>query len=122
MSEYAYVYIMANSFRKLYIGFTTEIEIRVKQHKNHINPNCHTAKYNIHDLVYFEHFSSILAGIRREKVLKGWLRIRKLELIITSNPEWKDLSSDWGKQAAPFDPMREKEIMRPAQTFPTAPS
>jgi putative endonuclease len=54
-----------------------------------VHPNCHTAKYNIHDLVYFERFSSILAAIRREKVLKGWLRVRKLELIIATNPEWK---------------------------------
>ena len=71
MSEYAYVYIMASSFRKLYIGLTTEIEIRVRQHKNHTNPNCHTATYSIHDLVYFERFSSILAAIRRERFSKA---------------------------------------------------
>jgi putative endonuclease len=118
MSDYsAYVYIMASSFRRLYIGLTTQIEIRVRQHKNHINPNCHTAKYNIHDLVYFERFSSILAAIRREKVLKGWLRVRKLELIVSTNPEWRDLSENWGKLAEPFDLSREKELMRPPQSF-----
>ena len=34
------------------------------------------------------------------KSLKGWLRTRKLERqFITTNPLWKDLSEDWGKQA-----------------------
>jgi len=86
MDEYAYVYILANGFKKLYIGITTTLEIRVRQHKQKKDPNCHTAKYNIHQLVYFERFTTITAAIAREKQLKGWLRIRKLELIISTNP------------------------------------
>ncbi len=39
----------------------------------------------------------ISAAIVREKQLKGWLRIRKLQLIICTNPTWRDLSEDWGK-------------------------
>ena len=103
MSEYAYVYILANGFKKLYIGITTNLEVRVAQHKNKKSPFSHTAKYNINQLVYFERFTSISAAIHREKVLKGWLRIRKLELIISTNPTWLDLSADWGKPTAPFD-------------------
>jgi putative endonuclease len=97
MIEYAYVYILASGFKKLYIGITTDLEIRVRQHKQKKNPTCHTAKYNITQLVYFERFTMVTAAIRREKVLKGWLRIRKLELIISTNPTWRDLSEDWGK-------------------------
>ncbi|WP_433972413.1 GIY-YIG nuclease family protein [Tunturiibacter lichenicola] len=33
MHEQAYVYILANTFQKLYIGVTTKIEIRIRQHK-----------------------------------------------------------------------------------------
>jgi len=96
--EYAYVYILANGFKKLYIGITTEIEIRVRQHKEKVHPDCHTARYNIDQLVYFEKFVDIEAAIAREKKLKGWLRIRKIQLIVAANPTWKDLSADWGKQ------------------------
>jgi putative endonuclease len=102
MDEYAYVYILANGFKKLYIGITTEIEIRMQQHKQKKDPNSHTAKYNINQLVYFERFTSITAAIAREKQLKGWLRIRKLELIISTNPTWRDLSAEWGKPMKPY--------------------
>ncbi len=118
MSEYAYVYILASSFRKLYIGITSDLDLRIQQHKAHTNPGAHTARYHIHDLVYYERFTSILAAIRREKVLKGWTRLRKLELIIATNPHWNDLSEAWGKQIQPFDLSREKELIRPANTFP----
>jgi putative endonuclease len=99
---------MASGFKKLYIGITTEIEIRVKQHKNKVHPNCHTAKYNINQLVYYERFIDITAAIAREKQLKGWLRIKKIQLIVNSNPAWKDLSADWGKQMQPYQWPEEK--------------
>ena len=89
MNEYAHVYILANGFKKLYIGITTELEIRVQQHKQKKDPNCHTARYNINRLVYFERFTTTAAAIAREKQLKGWLRVRKLELIISTNPTWR---------------------------------
>jgi putative endonuclease len=102
VSEYAYVYILANGFKKLYIGITTDLERRVRQHREKNDPNCHTAKYNIHQLVYFERFTNISAAIEREKRLKGWRRVRKLELIVSSNPTWKDLSLEWGQRIEPY--------------------
>ena len=48
-------------------------------------------KYLCHKLVYFESFSDINQAIYREKVLKGWKRSRKDELIDSINPERKDL-------------------------------
>ena len=113
MPECAFVYILANGFKKLYIGITTELINRVAQHKRHKHPDSHTARYNIHDLVYFETFTSIPAAIKREKQIKGWLRIRKLELIISTNPDWKDLSADWDKPIPPF----EESTLRPQQHF-----
>ena len=76
--------------------------IRIRQHKEHANPGCHTAKYNIDQLVYFETFTRVTAAIAREKQIKGWLRVRKLELIISTNPGWKDLSADWGEPIKTF--------------------
>ena len=51
-----------------------------------------TKKYNIDKLVYFEMFNSPEDAIRREKQIKGWTRKKKIDLIESINPEWKDLS------------------------------
>jgi putative endonuclease len=97
MVEQAYVYIMASSFQCLYIGITTEIELRVKQHKNGSHPGSFTSRYKIDKLVYFERFAMIPEAIAREKQLKKWSRIKKLRLIVAQNPTWQDLSEGWGK-------------------------
>jgi putative endonuclease len=46
-------------------------------------------------LVYWEKFSRAHDAIAREKQLKGWRRIKKIQLIINMNPTWKDLAEDW---------------------------
>ena len=102
MPEYAYVYILANGFKRLYIGITTDLTVRMAQHKSHKNPTSHTAIYNITQLVYYETFTAITAAIAREKQLKGWLLIRKLQLIISKNSTWRDLSADWNQPVAPY--------------------
>jgi hypothetical protein len=33
----------------------------------------------------------VLAAIVREKQIKGWIRARKIALIESLNPEWRDL-------------------------------
>ncbi len=67
MPEYAYVYILSNTFHKLYIGVTTNLERRIWEHKQKTHPTSHTAKYSIAHLVYFERFTSLPAAIKREK-------------------------------------------------------
>jgi predicted GIY-YIG superfamily endonuclease len=57
MPDYAYVYILASSFKHLYIGFTTNLEQRIWQHKNHTFPDSFTSRYRIDQLVYFERYS-----------------------------------------------------------------
>jgi hypothetical protein len=46
-------------------------------------------------LVYFESFDDVRNAIDREKRIKGWLRIKKIQLIVSINPAWKDLSDGW---------------------------
>jgi putative endonuclease len=53
------------------------------------------SKYNLTRLVYFEVTTDVNAAIAREKQIKGWLRKRKIDLIESKNPNWKDLSEDW---------------------------
>lgn len=89
-----YVYIMTNKSRTLYTGVTNDLERRVYEHKQKLVPGF-TAKYNITRLVYFEVTQDVQAAITREKQIKGWLRSKKIALIESVNPEWKDLSMGW---------------------------
>ena len=93
MKEY-YVYIMTNRSRTLYIGITNDLKRRVYQHKEkHIAG--FTSQYNITQLAYYESTNDVHVAIAREKQLKGWLRAKKIALIESQNPEWKDLSDGW---------------------------
>ena len=89
-----YVYILSSQRRVLYIGATSHIERRVRQHKSHAFGGF-TAKYNVINLVYFERYSSVGKAIRREKALKDWRREKKIALIEVDNPKWNDLSYGW---------------------------
>jgi putative endonuclease len=53
-----------------------------------------TRKYGVDRLVYFEQYGSVLEARGRERSLKRWLRIWKLELIEKVNPDWRDLTED----------------------------
>ena len=94
MSKEYYVYIMTNKSRTLYTGVTNNLMRRVYEHKNKLIPGF-TSKYNIQFLVYYEAGSDIHAAIAREKQIKGWLRAKKIALIDSMNPEWKDLTEEW---------------------------
>ena len=90
--ERAYVYILANGFKRLYTGVTAKLPERMREHKMRVHPECFTARYNIDQLVWYEEHVSIVGAIAREKQIKGWLRVKKVQLIVGSNPDWTDLS------------------------------
>jgi putative endonuclease len=89
-----YVYLMTNKSRTLYTGVTNNLERRVYEHKHKLFPGF-TSKYNITKLVYYEAGDNVSVAIAREKQIKGWLRAKKIALIESMNPEWRDLSEDW---------------------------
>jgi len=95
MKQY-YVYIMASMSRTLYTGVTDDLLKRVSEHKNKLIEGF-TRKYNITNLAYYEVTNDVKAAIQREKQVKGWMRKKKIALIETVNPEWKDLSDGWYK-------------------------
>ena len=94
MPKQFYVYIMANPRQKIYTGVTSNLEQRVWQHKNKVISGF-TSKYDCTALVYYEGIEDVRAAIEREQQIKGWLRKRKLALITSANPTWRDLSADW---------------------------
>jgi putative endonuclease len=89
-----YVYILASRSRSLYIGFTNDLRLRIKRHREK-RLGSHTAKYNIGRLVYYEHFTYVLNAIARETELKNWNRLRKIALIEENNPTWENLAAEW---------------------------
>jgi putative endonuclease len=93
MRDY-YVYIMTNRSKTLYIGVTNNIARRVYEHKHMLKAGF-TRRYLIDRLVYYEPTSDVEGAIAREKQLKGWVRRRKVTLIESVNPTWRDLSGDF---------------------------
>ena len=89
--KYYYVYILSNKYNNvLYVGITNDLIRRVYEHKNKLVEGF-TEKYNVNKLVYYELFNDPINAITREKQLKGYSRKKKVELMNSFNPEWKDL-------------------------------
>lgn len=86
------VYIMTNKTNTvLYIGVTSELYWRVKEHKEKKYPGSFTARYNCNKLIYYETYTDIEEAILREKQLKKWKSEWKIKLINELNPDWNDL-------------------------------
>lgn len=89
------VYILTNAHHTVYYtGVTSDLHSRIIQHKEHFYPKSFTARYNIHKLLYFEVHSSIGEAILREKIVKKLSRKRKIELVKSINPSFRDLFED----------------------------
>jgi putative endonuclease len=93
-SRQYYVYMMTNCSRTIYTGVTNDLTRRVYEHKNKLTQGF-TKKYNVDILVYYETTNDVSTAIAREKQIKGWLRSKKVELIESVNPNWKDLSKNF---------------------------
>ncbi len=94
-SGYYFVYIVTNwTHTTLYTGVTNNLARRIDEHKHHRTDGSFTARYNVTKLVYYEYFGTPEAAIRREKQIKGGSRKKKIELIESVNPAWRDLSDD----------------------------
>jgi putative endonuclease len=78
----------------LYTGVTNELQRRVLDHRSGKGSGF-TKKYNITKLVYFESGDDINLAIVREKQIKAGSRKKKIELIESINPEWKDLFEEY---------------------------
>ncbi len=84
-----YVYILTNKSNTLYVGVTNNIDRRIHEHST--KTNHFTSKYNINKLIYYQEFNQVLDAINAEKKIKGWTRKKKIQLIKSINPEFKNL-------------------------------
>ncbi|HLF29910.1 MAG TPA: GIY-YIG nuclease family protein [Xanthomonadales bacterium] len=88
------VYILASRRNgTIYVGVTSSIRHRAWQHRTGLVAGF-TKKYGVKRLVHHEHFETMREALTRENQLKSWSRRRKLELIETSNKQWRDLFED----------------------------
>jgi putative endonuclease len=86
-----WVYILASRpGGTLYVGVTNDLIRRVYQHREGEAPGL-TKRYDISMLVYFESHDSFGTALQREKNIKHWPREWKIDLIVSTNPEWRDL-------------------------------
>ena len=90
-----FAYMVANRSRVLYVGFTSDLYVRVRQHRRG-EFGGFTCEYGCNRLVWFERFGGPLEAIAREKQIKRWRREKKVALIEMNNPTWEDLSVEWG--------------------------
>jgi putative endonuclease len=93
MKDYV-VYILSNSAATLYIGVTGNLDARMFQHGDRHDPESFVNRYNLDRLVFMETYPTARQAIAREKQLKGWSRIKKLNLVRQQNPEWRNFLAD----------------------------
>jgi putative endonuclease len=94
MDEIHFTYILASKCRgALFVGATDDLEGCVREHRlNQVEGL--TSLYAIHQLVYYEFFDKAGPALLRERDIKRLPRCRKLHLIESVNPYWRDLYSE----------------------------
>ena len=100
------VYILASQRNgTLYTGVTSDLTKRIWQHKND-QVDGFTKTYQVHMLAWYEAHAEMEAAIKREKAIKEWKRLWKLDLIEAMNPERNDLSAAWAVSAESAEPCK----------------
>ncbi len=90
-TNHGYIYILTNKNNTtLYTGVTNDLKRRIYEHKEKLVEGF-SKRFNLMKLVYYEVSDSISVAIEREKQIKNYSRIRKIELIRNMNDSWKDL-------------------------------
>ena len=86
-----YVYMLASKRNgTLYIGMTDDLLKRTWMHRESILPGF-TREYGIKHLVWYETHETRESALLRERQMKKWNRAWKIELIESSNANWRDL-------------------------------
>jgi putative endonuclease len=91
-----YVYVLTSCRNgTLYVGMTDDLARRIWEHKSGAVPGF-TRRYGVKTLVWFEQHESRESAFQRERQIKKWNRVWKLELIERGNPGWRDLFESIG--------------------------
>ena len=86
-----WLYILASKpGGTLYVGVTNDLVRRIHEHHEGLADGF-TKRYGIKLLVYYEQYDTVPLAIQREKNIKHWPREWKIDLIVSLNPDWRDL-------------------------------
>ena len=86
-----FTYIVASRRNgTLYTGSTDDLIKRVAEHRDKLRPGF-TSRYGVALLVWYEIHETRNAAFVRERQIKEWKRVWKLELIERKNLAWADL-------------------------------
>ena len=89
--HFSFVYIMASGRNgTLYVGVTNDLIRRVFEHRTGIVKGF-TWRYGVKSLVYYEQHDTAALAIQREKNIEHWPREWKIDLVISMNPDGRDL-------------------------------
>jgi putative endonuclease len=89
-----WLYILASKpGGTLYVGVTNDLVRRIYEHREDTAEGF-TKRYDVKRLVYYEQHQTVPLAIQREKNIKHWSREWKIDLIVSLNPEWRDLYPD----------------------------
>ncbi|HTL65876.1 MAG TPA: GIY-YIG nuclease family protein [Pseudolabrys sp.] len=89
-----WVYVLTDKPRgTLYVGVTSDLVRRAYEHREGL-VNGFSKRYQLKMLVHFEQYDAPLPAIQREKNIKHWPRLWKLQLVEMTNPQWRDLYRD----------------------------
>ena len=89
-----WVYVLTNKPRgTLYIGVTNDLIRRTHEHRAGLVDGF-SKRYQLKTLVHFERYDAPRLAIQREKNIKYWPRVWKLDLVEAANPQWRDLYRD----------------------------
>ena len=86
------VYILTNDDNTVFfIGATKNLQKQMIKHMESSGSSSFTQRFKAKKLVYYKHYPNMSTAIEREKEIKAWIRKKKIDLIESVNPEWKDL-------------------------------
>jgi putative endonuclease len=88
------VYILSNHAHTTYVGSTSDLLRRLREHRDHTFPSAFTARWTFNRLVYYEFVADEATARKREAQIKRWRREKKVALIQSMNPNWVDLTPD----------------------------
>ncbi|MGB6229300.1 MAG: GIY-YIG nuclease family protein [Litorimonas sp.] len=94
-----WVYIATNEARKpLYQGSTWDPAMRWDEHLTGRGSKT-VQKYGLTKIVWFKALPDKQSALEMEHRLKRKSRARKLPMIEAFNPDWRDMSADWLREA-----------------------
>lgn len=76
-----YIYILECADKTLYVGYTTDLKRRLKEHNNSKKGAHYTKIRRPVKLLYSENYKTINEALKREAEIKNWKRQSKLSLI-----------------------------------------